>query len=87
MTNEEAIERLEELLKGTYVVQDKEDIQAVQMAIQALDFAEFVAYEIIDERFNDRFNADAFKEISCRKLGRIGIVKKDADSWVFNKGA
>ena len=49
------------------------------VAIKALEFAEFVAEEIFDE--NWEYNNDVFAEIACRKLADMGIVKADWDKW------
>ena len=47
-------------------------------------FAEWVAEEIFADKWE--YNKDAFAEIACRKLAKLGIVKKDGDKWVLVKG-
>ena len=42
------------------------------------DFALWVAKEIFDEW---EYNKDAFAEIACRKLNKLGIVKANGDKW------
>jgi len=45
------------------------------------DFVIWVADEIFDEYFED--NAGAFSEIACRKLYKLGIVKRDKEIWIY----
>ena len=43
------------------------------------DFAVWVAKEIFDDEWE--YNKDAFAEIACRKLNKLGIVKAKGDEW------
>lgn len=43
------------------------------------DFAKWVATEIFDD--NWEYNKDAFAEIACRKLAKLGIVRAKSDKW------
>ena len=43
------------------------------------DFVMWVASEIFDD--NWEYNKDAFAEIACRKLNKLGIVKANGDEW------
>ena len=43
-------------------------------AMTSLDFANWVADEIFDDMWE--YNKDAFAEIACRKLAKLGIVKE-----------
>ena len=43
------------------------------------DFAKWVAREIFDEMWE--YNKDAFAEIACRKLAKLGIVRAKSDEW------
>ena len=43
------------------------------------DFAVWVAKEIFDDEWE--YNKDAFAEIACRKLNKLGIVKANGDKW------
>ena len=45
----------------------------------AVKFAKWVATEIFDD--NWEYNKDAFEELACRKLAKLGIVKADGDEW------
>ena len=45
---------------------------AYDKAILALEFAEWVADEIFDDYWE--YNKDAFAEIACRKLCKLGLV-------------
>jgi len=46
---------------------------------QYKSFCEFVASEIFSE--NWEYNKDSFAEIACRKLAKLGIVRKNGDTW------
>ena len=43
------------------------------------DFARWVASEIFDDMWE--YNRDAFAEIACRKLAKLGIVRATGDEW------
>lgn len=45
----------------------------------SLKFAEWVARELFDE--NWELNKDAFEELACRKLEKLGIVRANGDVW------
>ena len=42
-------------------------------------FAEWVATEIFDDMWE--YNKDAFAELACRKLEKLGIVRAKGDEW------
>ena len=42
-------------------------------------FAKWVATEIFDDIWE--YNKDAFAEIACRKLAKLGIVRANGDEW------
>ena len=42
-------------------------------------FAEWVATEIFDDDWE--YNKDAFGELACRKLEKLGIVRAKGDEW------
>ena len=42
-------------------------------------FAKWVASEIFDEYWE--YNKDAFAEIACRKLAKLGIVRENGNKW------
>lgn len=48
---------------------------------KAAQFAKWVATEIFDEMFE--YNQDAFAELACRKLAKLGIVREKDDGWEF----
>jgi hypothetical protein len=81
MTKEEAIKLL---VNATYSDewQGNEDLTtANDMAIKALEFAEWVAEEMFSDDWE--FNKDSFEELACRKLEKVGIVKKIDEHWVL----
>lgn len=45
----------------------------------AEQFAKWVATEIFDD--NWEYNKDAFEELACRKLAKLGIVVRMGDEW------
>ena len=86
MTREEAIRCLSvhSSTNGSGLCTDEQHYKAKQMAIKALEqepynFAKWVAREIFDE--NWEYNKDAFAEIACRKLEKLGIVRAKGDKW------
>ena len=83
MTKEDAIKAIKEILYVRTAYADK----ALDMAIEALEqeskaeqFAKWVASEIFDDD-NWEYNKDAFAEIACRKLAKLGIVRANGDEW------
>lgn len=42
-------------------------------------FAKWVANEIFDDMWE--YNKDAFAELACRKLAKLGIVVRMGDEW------
>lgn len=42
-----------------------------------IEFADWVAEEVMREDFGDGF----FAEVACRKLYRLGIIKMDGEKW------
>lgn len=86
MTKDEAIENLEK--EKAYMLGHGGDRQvvALDMAIESLEqesnmeqFARWVATELFDD--NWEYNKDSFAEIACRKLAKLGIVRKNGDTW------
>ena len=78
--------RVHSSTNGSGLCTDKQHYEAKQIAIEALkqetktrQFAEWVATEIFDE--NWEYNKDAFAELACRKLAKLGIVKAKGDEW------
>lgn len=50
---------------------------------KAEQFAKWVATEIFSDMWE--YNKDAFAEIACRKLAKLGIVRAEGDEWVLVK--
>ena len=80
MTREEAIVDIRDNIKP--VVGGK----SLDMAIEALEqktkteqFAKWVATEIFDDMWE--YNYEAFTEIACRKLAKLGIVRENGNQW------
>lgn len=46
-----------------------------------INFAKFVAKEVIQEDFGD----SAFAEVACRKLNNLGIIEKRGDTWHYEE--
>lgn len=46
-----------------------------------LNFACFVAKEVMRDDFEDR--AGAFAELACRKLHYLGLIKTDGEHWIL----
>ena len=47
---------------------------------KAYAFAQWVADEIFDEDWEN--NKDAFAEIACRKLEKLGLVRQEGNEWI-----
>jgi agmatine/peptidylarginine deiminase len=92
MTNEEIINEirclLSELDNGedavSYLTQNdikwlNKNIKALEQDTKTEQFAKWVATEIFDDMWE--YNKDAFAEIACRKLAKLGIVRAKGDEW------
>ena len=82
MSIDEAIKNIQFVLHA--LDKDSKIAESYRMAIKALeqepyDFAKWVAEEIFDD--NWEYNKDAFAEIACRKLAKLGIVRAKGDEW------
>ena len=54
-------------------------IKALEQEPKMEQFAKWVALEIFDEDW--KYNKHVFAEIACRKLAKLGIVRKNNDVW------
>ena len=52
---------------------------ALEQESQTRKFAEWVATEIFDDMWE--YNKEAFAELACRKLEKLGIVIGMGDEW------
>ena len=59
--------------------QGLKDASNTEQEPKAEQFAEWVATEIFDE--NWEYNKDAFEELACRKLAKLGIVRANGGEW------
>ena len=61
-------------------VRDKiKALPSVKQEPQLEQFAKWVASEIFDDMWE--YNKDAFAELACRKLSKLGIVRAKGDEW------
>ena len=81
MTREEAIKILLLEKEDAENCGWKKILEALDMAHKSLDFAQFVANEI----FSEDFEVESFKELTCRRLHKIGIVEKKDGYWELRK--
>lgn len=51
---------------------------------QVIDFCNWVASEVTDGE-SWKLNSEAFAEIACRKLHKLGIIDKQGDEWVYKE--
>ena len=87
MIKEESLEIIKayrDKLKNSVSNQLEDDIAAFDVIIKASeqepnDFAKWVAREIFDEDWE--YNKDAFAELACRKLAKLGIVRAKGGEW------
>ena len=84
MTKEDAIKELKDFKNKSW---DGMPEEVIDIAIKSLEqdseseqFAKWVAREIFDDDW-DEYNKDAFEEIACRKLAKLGIVRANGDNW------
>lgn len=61
------------------LIDDTFDIAIKALEQEPDDFARWVATEIFDDMW--KYNKDAFAEIACRKLAKLGIVRAKGDEW------
>lgn len=80
MTAKEAVKKFK---ADDVLLSDRKGSEAViernNLAIIALEMAEWVASEIFDEDFD----FDFFAEIVCRKLHSMGIIGKSGRNWTY----
>ena len=84
MTKQEGIEFGLTWLETNEDCEGTRTYEFIEMAIKALEqepdsFVRWVAREIFDEMWE--YNKDAFAEIACRKLAKLGIVRAKGDEW------
>ena len=48
-----------------------------------LDFAHFVAEEVVVENDQWPFNAFSFPELACRRLYKLGIIEEEDGKWKY----
>lgn len=58
----------------------RDDRKDLKRRIYLEEFAEFVAKEVCTENFKE--DADCFAELACRKLEKLGLVKKTESEWI-----
>lgn len=57
--------------------------QAADAIEELMAFARFVAEEIVVDDNEWGNNQNAFPEIACRKLFKLGIVSRDGEMWHY----
>ena len=57
--------------------------QAANTIEELMAFARFVAEEVVIDDNEWGNNQNAFPEIACRKLFKLGIVSKDGNMWHY----
>lgn len=61
------------------VLQLNRVIKTLEQEPKTEQFAKWVASEIFDDMW--KYNKDAFAELACRKLAKLGIVRAKGDEW------
>jgi len=74
LDTDRTVESYKELLTECY-----KDLPPVEQESKAEQFAEWVATYIFDDTLE--YNQDAFVELACRKLAKLGIVIRMGDEW------
>lgn len=49
-----------------------------------LDFAHFVADEVVVDGDEWAYNQFAFSELACRRLHKLGIIEEEDGKWVYD---
>lgn len=81
ITEEQAIDKLHET--GWLPEHDRQMTERPQG--EWIDFAQWVAKEVLDDYFEDC--SGAFAEIACRKLVKLGLVEVEGDVYKMKGGA
>lgn len=84
---DELVKRLREKA-GAFDYDGRPDIacdyeQAADAIEELMAFARFVAEEIVVDDNEWGNNQNAFPEIACRKLFKLGIVSRDGEMWHY----
>lgn len=69
--------------QDTFVISNQECKDILKYLTEQKSFIEWVASEIFDDDWE--FNNDAFAEIACRKLVKLGIVKEVDGEYIFER--
>ena len=80
-------EKVLDIIFCTMEKNDPDSYKAIRRMIKAIpsaepkteQFVKWVATEIFDDMWE--YNKDAFAEIACRKLEKLGIVRAKGDEW------
>ena len=48
-------------------------------------FAHWLASEVCNEGFEKMWSLGAFAEVACRKLCKLGLVRKDGEYWKMDE--
>jgi hypothetical protein len=67
--------------QDTFVISNQECKDIFKYLIEQKSFIDWVASEVVSEDWE--FNNDAFSEIACRKLVKLGIVKEVDGEYIF----
>ena len=59
----------------------REDYIEALKAEPYIEFCEWVADTVLYEDFEDKWTLGAFAEVACRKLHKLGFVRKDGEYW------
>lgn len=63
-----------------------DDVFEALKADPYLEFCKWVADTVLPEDFEDKWTLGAFAEAACRKLYKLGFVRKDGEYWVKDEG-
>ena len=70
------VKEARDYLQNHEEVGNEEQNDAIDLAVTALWFSEFVAHELFDDEWE--FNSNhAFIELACRRLVKLGLVKNE----------
>lgn len=67
-----------------YLCDGIEDCETVE-AEPFKAFAHWLASEVCNEGFEKMWSLGAFAEVACRKLCKLGLVRKDGEYWKMDE--
>ena len=78
------LEMMKQYIKVLPTVED-EPSKLREVIEPYIEFCEWVADTVLYEDFEDKWTLGAFAEVACRKLHKLGLVRKDGEYWTMDE--